>query len=74
VALNTFLVESHSTNVLFDIGATHSFVTASWVKTHGIPVAPIFLPVRVSSVGGRTQAYKFCPNARVEIRGDRVPC
>jgi hypothetical protein len=38
VALGTFSVESHSANVLFDTRATHSFVTASWVETHSIPV------------------------------------
>jgi hypothetical protein len=37
VALGTFLVESHFANVLFDTGATHSFVTISWVETHNVP-------------------------------------
>jgi hypothetical protein len=41
VALGTFSIEYHSENVLFDTGATHSFVTASWVQSHNIPVAPI---------------------------------
>jgi hypothetical protein len=69
VALGTFLVESHSANVLFDTGATHSFVSASWVETHNIPVAPMYPPLRVSSIDGRTQTDKFCPSARVQIRG-----
>jgi hypothetical protein len=69
VALGTFLVESHSANVLFDTGAMHSFVIASWVETHNIAVAPMYPPMRVSSVGGRTQTDKFCPSARVQIRG-----
>jgi hypothetical protein len=69
VALGTFLVESHSTNVLFDAGATHCFVTASWVETHNIPVAPMYPPMRVSSIGGRTQTDRLCPSARVQIRG-----
>jgi hypothetical protein len=69
VALGTFPVDSHYANVLFDTRVTHSFVTASWVETHIIPVAPMLLPMRVSSVGGRTQTDKFCPNARVRIRG-----
>jgi hypothetical protein len=59
VALGTFSVKSHPANVLFDIGATHSFVTASWVETHNILVAPMFLPMRVSSVGARTQTDNF---------------
>jgi hypothetical protein len=69
VALDTFLVEYHSANVLFDTGATHSFVTASWVESHTIPVAPMYPPMRVSSIGGRTQTNRFCPSARVQIRG-----
>jgi predicted aspartyl protease len=69
VALGTFSVEYHSANVLFDTGATHSFVTASWVESHNIPVAPMYPPMRVSSVGGRTQTDRFCSSARVQIRG-----
>jgi hypothetical protein len=62
-----FSVEYHSANVLFDTGATHSFVTASWVESHNIPVAPMYPPMRVSSVGGRTQIDKFCPSTKVQI-------
>jgi hypothetical protein len=59
VAVGTFSIDSHSANLLFDIGATHSFVTASWVETHDIPVAPMYPPMRVSSVGGKTQTDNF---------------
>jgi hypothetical protein len=73
VALGTFEVEYHSTNVLFDTRATHSFVTTSWVESHNIQVAPMYPPMRVSSVGGRTQTDRFCPSARVQIRGIEFP-
>jgi hypothetical protein len=73
VAIGMFSVKSHPANVLFDTGATHSFATASWVETYNIPVAPMFPPMRVSSVGGRTQTNKICSNARVEIRGIEFP-
>jgi hypothetical protein len=63
VALGTFLVDYHSANVLFDIGATHTFVTTSWVESHNILVAPMYPPMRVSSIGGRTQTDRFCPSA-----------
>jgi hypothetical protein len=69
VALCTFSVEYHFANVLFDTGATHSFVTASWVESHNISVAPMYPPMMVSSIGGRTQTDRFCPSARVQIRG-----
>jgi hypothetical protein len=70
VALGMFSVESHSANVLFDTGATHSFMTASWIETHNILVAPMW---RVSSIGERTQTDRFCPKARVQIRGIEFP-
>jgi hypothetical protein len=73
VALGTFSVEYHSANVLFDTGATHFFVTASWVELHNIQLAPMYPPMRVSSVGGRTQTDRFCPSARVQIRGIDFP-
>jgi hypothetical protein len=73
VALGTFSVEYHSANVLFDTRATHSFVTASWAESHKIPVALMYPPMRVSSVGGRTQMDRFCPNAKVHIRGIEFP-
>jgi hypothetical protein len=73
VALGTFSAESHSANVLFDTGATHSFVTTSWVETHNIPVASMYPPMRVSSIGGRTKTDRYCPSARVQIRGIEFP-
>src|SRR5688572_15806817 len=29
----------------------------------------MYAPMRVSSIGGRTQTDRFCPSARVQIRG-----
>jgi hypothetical protein len=46
VALGTFSVEYHFANVLFDIGATRSFLTASWIESFNIPVAPMYPPMR----------------------------
>ena len=73
VALGTFSVEYHSANVLFDTGATHSFVTASWVETHNIPVALMYPPMRLSLVGGRTQIDNFLSKCKSSNKGDRVP-
>jgi hypothetical protein len=73
VALGTFSIEYHSANVLFDTGATHSFVIASWVESHNIPIAPMYPPMRVSSIGGRTQTDRFCPSAIVQIGGIDFP-
>jgi hypothetical protein len=69
VAAGIFPVESHLAKVLFDTGATHSFVATSWVEAHNIPVEPMIPPLRVNSVGGKVQSDKMCSNIRIEMRG-----
>ena len=69
MAVGMFLVESYPAKVLFDTGATHSFVSASWVESHNIPIQLMIPPLRVNSVGGKVQSDRICPNLRIEIRG-----
>jgi hypothetical protein len=73
VAVGMFPVESYLAKVLFDTGATHSFVSTSWVEAHNIPVEPMILPLRVNLVWGKVQSDKMCPNLRIEIRGTDFP-
>jgi hypothetical protein len=73
VAVGMFPVESYLAKVLFDIGATHSFVSASWVESHNIPIEPLIPPLRVNSVGGKVQSDRICPNLRIEIKGIDFP-
>jgi hypothetical protein len=69
VAVGMFSVESHLAKVLFDTGATHSFVTATWVEMHNISIEAMMPPMRINSIGGKVQADKICSNIRVEIKG-----
>jgi hypothetical protein len=48
-----FLVEYHIVEVLFDTGATHSFITASWVEAHNLPVTTMSTPIQIDSAGGK---------------------
>jgi hypothetical protein len=73
VAVGMFLVESYPAKVLFDTGATHSFVSTSWVQSHNIPIEPMIPPLRVNLVGGKVQSDRICPNLRIEIRGIDFP-
>jgi hypothetical protein len=73
VTLGMFRVESYPAKVLFDTSATHSFVSASWVESHNIPIEPMIPPLRVNSVGGKVQSNRICPNLRIEIRGIAFP-
>jgi hypothetical protein len=73
VVVDMFPVESHPAKVLFYTGATHCFVSTSWVEAHNIPVEPMIPPLRVNSVGGKVQFDKMCPNLRIKIRGIYFP-
>jgi hypothetical protein len=73
VAVGMFPVESYPAKVLFDTGATHSFVSASWIESHNIPIEPMIPPLRVNSVGGKVQSDRICLNLRIEIRGIAFP-
>jgi hypothetical protein len=73
VVVGMFPIESYPTKVLFDIGATHCFVSVSWVESHNIPIEPMIPPLRVNSVGGKVQSDRICPNLRIEIRGIDFP-
>jgi hypothetical protein len=59
VAVGMFPVESFPAKVLFDTGATYSFVSASWVESHSIPIEPMIPPLRVNSVGEKFSSIGF---------------
>jgi hypothetical protein len=68
-----FPVDSHIVEVLFDTGATHSFITASWVEAHNLPITTMSTPIQIDSAGGRIRTDSICLNVSVEIRGIVFP-
>jgi hypothetical protein len=68
-----FPVDSHIAEVLFDTGATHSFITASWVEAHTLPITTMSTPIQIDSARGRIRADSICLNVCVEIRGIAFP-
>ena len=69
VVLGTFLINSHPATVLFDTGATHSFIVNSFVERHRLPVSTMARDMVVTSPGGNLRTNTFCPRVRVDIRG-----
>jgi predicted aspartyl protease len=63
-----FPVDSHIAEVLFDTGATHSFITTSWVEAHNLPITTMSTPIQIDSASGRVRADSVCLNISVEIR------
>jgi hypothetical protein len=45
VVLGEFLVEFTPATVLFDSGASHSFIATSFVEKYGIPSTPLEIPL-----------------------------
>jgi hypothetical protein len=68
-----FPVDSHIAEVLFDNGATHSFITVSWVEAHNLPITTMSTPIQIDSSGGRVRVDSICLNVGVEIRGIEFP-
>jgi predicted aspartyl protease len=68
MTVGMFPVDSHIAEVLFDTGATQSFITASWVEAHNLPITTMSTPIQIDSANGRIQADNICLNVSVEIR------
>jgi hypothetical protein len=52
VVLGMFLASSHPATILFDSGASHSFISSSFVAKHSLPIATMKHTMLVSSPGG----------------------
>jgi hypothetical protein len=53
IIVGMFPVDSHITEVLFNTGATHSYITASWVEAHNLPITTISTPIQIDSADGK---------------------
>jgi hypothetical protein len=52
VVIVMFFINDTSAVVLFDSGALHSFISASYVEKHNLPIALLMCQMIVSSPGG----------------------
>jgi hypothetical protein len=69
VVLGMFLASSHPATILFDSGASHSFISSSFVVKHSLPIATMKHTMLVSSPGGEMRAKHICPAVSITIRG-----
>jgi hypothetical protein len=69
VVYGMFLFNSILASVLFDSGASHSFVTKSFVEKHKIQNYPLKKKLLIRSPGGELRAIHSCPQTKIEIRG-----
>jgi hypothetical protein len=67
--IGTFFVNDTSAVLLFDSGASHSFISAAYVEKHNLPIALLRCQMIVSSPGGDMFARQLCPKVNHKIRG-----
>jgi hypothetical protein len=62
VILGMFLMSSHPVTVLFDSGASHSFISSSFVAKYNLPIATMKHTILVSSPGGEMRTKHISSN------------
>jgi hypothetical protein len=73
VVLGMFLASSHLATVLFDSGASHSFITSCFVLKHNLPITTMKHTMLVSSPGGEMRTKHICLAISISIRGVDFP-
>jgi hypothetical protein len=68
-----FLVSSHPATVLFDFGASHSFITSSFIAKHNLSRANMKHTMLVSSPGVEMRTKHICLAVSISIRGVDFP-
>jgi hypothetical protein len=69
VVLGMFLASSHPATVLFDFGASHTFITSRFIAKHNLSIANMKHAMLVSSPGGEMRTKLICPAVSISIRG-----
>src|SRR6266540_3267850 len=69
VVLGKFPVNSAPATVLFDSGASHSFISSKFATNHGIPTILLKKPLLMQSPGGNISCLLECPRVKILLSG-----
>jgi hypothetical protein len=72
VVICMFLFNDTSAVVLFDSGASHSFISTAYVGKHNLPLALLRFQMIVSTPGGYIAARQLCLKVNLKIGGGRL--
>jgi hypothetical protein len=70
--LGMFLATSHHTIVLFDSGASHSFLSSTFLVNNCLPITIMKHTMLVISPRGAMRIKHICPIVSITIRGGRL--
>lgn len=68
-----FKLNSVPAFVLFDTGASHSFISRAFVERNELPIETIGFPIKVSSPGGEIIVNSGCHNLVIEFGKYKFP-
>jgi hypothetical protein len=69
VIIGMILINDNGVIVLFDSGASHSFVVANFVQKYNLPLSMLKNWMIISSPRGDMHARHVCPKVSILIRG-----
>jgi hypothetical protein len=69
VIIGMFLVNDTYAVVLFNSGASHSFISAAYVGKHNLPLALLRCQMIINFPGGDMPARQLCPKVNLKIWG-----
>jgi hypothetical protein len=69
IIIGMILISDNGAIVLFDSGASHSFVAANFVQKHNLPLSLSKNRMIVSSPRGDMHARHVCPKVSILIKG-----
>jgi hypothetical protein len=69
MVLGMFPTNSHPATIVFDSGASHSFISSKFVAKHNLPITIMKYTMLVSSPGGEMKTKHICPAINIAIRG-----
>jgi hypothetical protein len=69
VVIGMFLINDTSAVVLFDSGASHSLISATYVGKHNLPLALLRCQMIVSSPEGDIPTRQQCPKVNLKTKG-----
>jgi hypothetical protein len=64
-----FLANSHPSTILFNFGASHSFISSKFVAKHNLPITIMKYTTIVSSLRGEMKTKHICLAITIAIRG-----
>jgi hypothetical protein len=72
IVIGMFLINDTSAVLVFDFGASHSFISVAYIGKHNLPVDLLRCQMIVSSLGRDMPTRQLCPKVNLKIRGQTL--